>query len=144
MTMIFVNLPVADVKASQAFWHALGYTTDPRFTDERSTNIQISDSIVLMLLEHSRFADFINGPIADPAAGTPALYALSAESREAVDTLVDAAMAAGATDWKPVQDMGFMYGRSFRDLDGHVFEVMWMDVAAFEQQGAGDLEGARA
>ena len=142
-TMIFVNLPVRDAAASRAFWNGLGYATDERFTDERTTNAQISDTIFLMLLERSRFEEFLAGPIGDPTAATSALLCLSADSREAVDALVDRALAGGATDWRPAQDMGAMYGRSFRDPDGHVWEVMWMDVAAFTGQ-APDQELAGA
>lgn len=130
MAMLFINLPVRDVRAAAAFWARLGFTTDPRFADERTTNVVIDDNIVVMLLEHSRFADFITGPVADPSAGTAALYCLSAESRDAVDALTEAALVAGASPWMPAQDQGFMYGRSFADPDGHVWEVMWMDVAA--------------
>ena len=130
MTMLFVNLPVRDVQASAAFWAGLGFGTNPQLCDERTTNVVIDDNIVVMLLERSRFQDFVTGEIADPAAGTSALYCLSADSRDAVDSLADRALAAGASAWKPAQDMGFMYGRSFADLDGHVWEVMWMGVAA--------------
>ena len=142
MTMIFVNLPVRDVQAAQAFWNGLGYETNPQFTDERTTNVKIDENIWLMLLEHSRFADFTRGPVADPREATGVLVALSADSREAVDDLVDRALAAGAGDWLPAQDAGPMYGRSFQDPDGHVIEVVWMDVAAATDAGA--LTGATA
>jgi predicted lactoylglutathione lyase len=128
--MLFVNLPVRDVRAAAACWAELGFSADPQFCDERTSNVVVDDNIVVMLLERSRFQDFVTGPIAEPAAGTGALYCLSADGREAVDTLADKALAAGASAWKPAQDHGFMYGRSFADLDGHVWEVMWMDVAA--------------
>ncbi|NHC16156.1 VOC family protein [Motilibacter deserti] len=136
MTMIFVNLPVKDVKASAAFWSALGYGRNEQFCDEQTTNVILDDNIFLMLLQHARFTDFLPAgtSIADGAAGTRALYALSADSREAVDALVDKALSAGGSDWMPAQDHGFMYGRSFRDLDGHVFEVMWMDPAVASGQ----------
>ena len=130
MTMVFINLPVRDVQASAAFWSALGYATNPQFTDERTTNVLLSESIVLMLLERSRFQDFVTGEIADPREATGVLHALSASSRADVDTLVDAALAAGGSAWLPPQDHGFMYGRSFADPEGHVFEVLWMDPAA--------------
>ena len=128
--MLFVNLPVRDVQAAAAFWAELGFASNPAFCDERTSNVVIDDNIVVMLLERSRFAEFVTGAVANPAAGTAALYALSADSRDAVDTLADRALAAGASAWKPAQDHGFMYGRSFADPDGHVWEVMWMDVAA--------------
>ena len=131
MTMLFVNLPVADVDAAAAFWKELGYSRNEMFCDAQTTNVVVDDNIVLMLLARPRFQDFLPAgtPVADAAAGTRALFALSADSREAVDALADKALAAGASDWMPAQDHGFMYGRSFRDLDGHVFEVMWMDPA---------------
>ena len=130
MTMIFVNLPVRDLGAAKAFWNGLGYATKPEFTDEHATNIVIDENIWLMLLERPRFAEFTKGDVADPRAATGVLVALSADSREAVDRLVDKALASGASDWLPTQDHGFMYGRSFQDPEGHVFEVMWMDVSA--------------
>jgi len=136
MTSIFVNLPVRDVRAAAAFWGALGFGTNPQFCDERTTNVVIDDNIVVMLLERSRFEDFLAGPIAQPGTGTSALYCLSADSREAVDELTDKALAAGASSWLPTQDSSFMYGRSFADPDGHVWEVMWMDVAAAQAASA--------
>ncbi len=129
MSKIFVNLVVKDVSVSAEFWTRLGFGSNPQFSDERSTNVILSDDIFLMLLERSRFADFVTGPVGDPTSGTSALYALSRDSREAVDELADAALAAGASPWKPAMDHGFMYGRSFQDPDGHVWELMWMDPA---------------
>lgn len=142
MTMIFVNLPVRDVQAAQVFWNGLGYETNPMFTGERTANVKIDENIWLMLLEHSRFADFTRGAVADPREATGVLVALSADSRDAVDDLVDPALAAGAGDWLPAQDAGFMYGRSSQDPDGHVIEVVWMDVAAAADAAA--LSGATA
>lgn len=127
--MIFLNLPVTDVSRSRAFYKALGFGFDERFCDERSVSVVISDTIVLMLLEHERFADFAPNPIADPAKTTAHLIALSRDSREAVDAITQAALANGGGDTGKVQEMGdYMYGRSFTDPDGHVFEPMWMDV----------------
>ena len=143
MTMIFVNLPVRDVSAAQAFWNGLGYATDPRFHDDRATNIIIDENIWLMLLDRSRFAEFVTGEVADPRQATGVLVALSADSRGAVDALVDKALATGASPWLPTQDHGFMYGRSFQDPEGHVVEVMWMDVAAVPQPEQ-PLSGATA
>lgn len=140
MTMLFINLPVRDVRAAAAFWAELGFASDPRFRDEHTSNVVVDDNIVVMLLEHARFQHFVTGPVADPRSGTAALYCLSADSREDVDALADKAVAAGASAWKPAQDHGSLYGRSFADLDGHVWEVMWMDVAAAasaHQAGAG-------
>ena len=127
--MIFVNLPVADVEAAKQFYVALGLKVNPIFTTEDCASIVVEDNIVIMLLGEQRFRDFIVNDIADRDT-TEVLVCLSADSREAVDAMCDAALAAGAGAWKEPQDHGPMYGRSFRDLDGHVIEVMWMDVQA--------------
>ena len=127
--MIFVNLPVGDVEAAKAFYTAIGFKVNPVFTTEDCASIVVEDNIVLMLLTEKRFQDFIVGDIADRDT-TEVLVCVSADSREAVDELCDKALASGATAWRDPQDHGAMYGRSFRDLDGHVIEVMWMDVKA--------------
>jgi hypothetical protein len=93
----------------------------------------ISDQAYVMLLDRSRFADFTRQPIADPRESTAAIFALSAESRDGVDALADAAIAAGGTVANDPMDHGFMYGRSFHDLDGHLWEVMWMSPEAVER-----------
>ena len=130
---IFINLPVRDVQAATAFFTALGFEFNPMFASPDSACLIINDSAYAMLLSHKHFADFTPKPIADPTAATAALYALSADSREAVDALADAAVAAGGTNFREPQDMGFMYGRAFADLDGHVWEVVWMDPNAAAQ-----------
>lgn len=127
--MIFVNLPVSDVEAAKAFYTAIGFKLNPVFTTEDCASIVAEDNIVLMLLGEERFRDFIVNEIA-PRDTTEVLVCFSADTREAVDELCDKALAAGAETWKDPQDYGHMYGRSFRDLDGHVIEVMWMDVKA--------------
>ncbi|RJE85909.1 VOC family protein [Paracoccus onubensis] len=129
--MIFVNLPVADVEKSAAFYQAIGATRDERFCQEATTAMMtFSDTITFMLLSHERFADFTSKQIIDANTQVEALFCLSENSREAVDaTLAKALAAGGKADPTPRQEMGdFMYGRSFEDLDGHIFEVMWMDV----------------
>ncbi|HEV7383519.1 MAG TPA: VOC family protein [Phenylobacterium sp.] len=133
MRMIFVNLPVKDVKASRRFFAALGFTFNEQFSDETTACVVIEENIVAMLLEHARFRDFIVGDIADTAKGKEALICLSAGSRAEVEETQAKALAAGAQPWMPPQDMGFMYGTSFQDLDGHVWEIMWMDPAAVQQ-----------
>ena len=140
--MIFVNLPVADLAASRAFYAALGFGFNEQFSDDGATYAVVEQNIALMLLTRPRFEDFLAGPIGDPQTATSVLVALSADSREEVDRLADAALAAGGTPWKDAQDHGFMYGRSFRDPSGNVLEVMWMDAAAVT--GAGETVGAGA
>ncbi|MET9598812.1 VOC family protein [Streptomyces sp. NPDC006459] len=126
-TMIFVNLPVRDLEASKAFWSKLGYSFNAQFTDENCASMVISDTIVAMLLAEDRYKDFTHKEIADATKTSEVLICLSAESRTAVDELVDGALAAGATEPRPAQDHGVMYGRAFDDLDGHTWEIMWMD-----------------
>ncbi|MFD3555422.1 VOC family protein [Streptomyces goshikiensis] len=131
-TMIFVNLPVKDLDASKAFWGKLGYSFNAQFSDENCASMVISDTIVAMLLTEARFKDFTHKAITDTSTSTEALLCLSSESRTAVDELVDAAVGAGATEPRPAQDYGTMYGRAFEDLDGHTWEIMWMDPAVIE------------
>ena len=126
--MIFVNLPVKDLDAAMAFYTALGFQNDQRFTDETAAAMSLSDEIVVMLLTEDKFRTFINGEIADPST-TEVLNCLACESREEVDSWLENAKAAGGSDWKPVMDMGPMYGGSFQDPDGHVWEVMHMDMS---------------
>ncbi|MEV6675283.1 VOC family protein [Streptomyces erythrochromogenes] len=133
-TMIFVNLPVKDLDASKAFWGKLGYSFNAQFTDENCASMVISDTIVAMLLAEARYKDFTHKEIADATKTSEVLLCLSAESRTAVDELVDGALAAGATEPRPAQDHGVMYGRAFDDLDGHTWEIMWMDPAVVQKQ----------
>ena len=129
MRSIFVNLPVKDLPRSRRFFEALGFGFNPQFTDETAACLVIEANIFAMLLTEARFADFVNGPIADAEKATEVLVALSAESRAAVAELKQKALAAGARAWKPDMDYGFMVGCSFQDPDGHVWEVVWMDPA---------------
>ncbi len=135
--MIFVNLPVSDLARSIRFYEALGWRTEPRFTDDQAACIVISDTIFLMLLTHPRFDHFAALPRADTMTSTAALIALSRDSRAAVDAITEAALAHGGTEPKPPLDYGFMYGRTFHDPDGNVFEPMWMDMAAAEKAATG-------
>jgi predicted lactoylglutathione lyase len=132
MRMVFLNLPVADLAASRAFYAGLGFSFNDQFSDERTTSVVVDEHIVVMLLTRDRFADFVTGPIGDPAAATTQLTCLSAGSREEADEFLARALASGGKPWKPAQDHGFMYGVSFADPDGHVWEVMWMDPAAVQ------------
>lgn len=129
--MIFVNLPVTDVVRSTAFYEAVGASRDPRFCDETTSMMLFSDEIRVMLLSRERFADFTDKQIIDAKTQVQALLAMSADSREAVDAMIEKAeRAGGRIDPGPIQDHGFMYGRSYEDPDGHIFEVVWMDVEA--------------
>ena len=128
--MIFVNLPVADLPAAQAFYEAIGATNEPRFTDETAACMVFSETIHVMLLTHDKFRQFTPKRVADAHATSEVLIALSADSREAVDEIADQALAAGGREAREKQDYGFMYSRSFEDLDGHIWEPMWMDLAA--------------
>lgn len=132
--MIFVNLPVSDLRRSRAFLEALGAVNEPRFTDETAACMTFSESIHVMLLTHDKFSQFTPKPIADAKAGSEVLLCLSSDSRESVDSTLERAVAAGGTaDPSPKQDYGVMYGRSVADPDGHIWEVMWMDAAAAER-----------
>ncbi|RSS62868.1 glyoxalase [Streptomyces sp. WAC07061] len=130
--MIFVNLPVKDLDATKAFWEKLGYSFNPQFTDHTAACMVVSDSIFAMLLTEEKFKEFATKPVADASKTTEVMVALSADSREKVDEVVDAAVAAGAVEPRPVMDLGFMYGRAFEDLDHHVWEFVWMDPAAVQ------------
>ena len=129
--MIFVNLPVADLPAARAFYEAIGATNEPRFTDETAACMVFSETINVMLLTHDKFRQFTPKRVADAHATSEVLIALSADSREAVDEIADQALAAGGREAREKQDYGFMYSRSFEDLDGHIWEPMWMDLDAF-------------
>ncbi|WP_420963203.1 VOC family protein [Brucella sp. IR073] len=134
--MIFVNLPVKDLAAATRFYEAIGCTKNPQFSDEKASSMMWSDTIIFMLLKEEFFATFTTKPIADAHEATGVLIALSCDSREAVDRITEAAAdAGGKADPRAPQDLGFMYGRSFEDLDGHVFEPVWMDMSAAPAAG---------
>ena len=142
--MIFVNLPVSDLSKSRGFLEALGAVNEPKFTDETAAAMSFSDTIHVMILTHDKFIQFTPRPIADAKAGSEVLIALSADSRESVDSTVERAVTAGGTaDPAPKQDYGVMFGRSIADPDGHIWEIMWMDPAAAEQ-GASAVQDAIA
>ena len=137
--MIFVNLPVADLPRSVAFYEALGATRNPQFSDDAAACMVFSDTIHVMLLRHEKFAGFTPRPIADARETSQVLLATSADSRADVDRMAEAALAAGGADAGPTQDHGFMYGRSFADPDGHIWEPFWMDVAAANAASAEEI-----
>ncbi|WP_447929218.1 VOC family protein [Sphingopyxis fribergensis] len=130
--MIFVNLPVTDLDKSKAFYEAVGAANNPAFTDETAACMVVEEgSIHVMLLTHEKWATFTSKKIPDAHTTAQVLICVSADSREAVDGQVDKAVKAGGkADPTPTQDFGFMYGRSFEDPDGHIWEVMWMDPTA--------------
>jgi len=129
---IFVNLAVKDLDKAVEFFTRLGFSFDPRFTDENATCMIVSEEAFVMLLVRDRFQDFTKKEIADSTTHTEAILAVSAESREAVDELAETALAAGAQPANDPMELGFMYGRSFQDIDGHLWEVMWMDPSAVQ------------
>jgi predicted lactoylglutathione lyase len=131
-TKIFVNLPVKDLNKAVTFFTKLGYTFNAQFTDENATCMIISEDIFVMLLVEPFFKGFTKKDIPDAKTNAQSIIALSAESREEVDKLINLALEAGGTAPMAVQDQGFMYSHGFEDLDGHLWEVMWMDPAAIQ------------
>jgi predicted lactoylglutathione lyase len=131
--LIFVNLPVADLQRSVAFYEAVGGVKNPQFSDDTAACMVFSDTIHVMLLTHDKFRQFTPKRIADAHETSEVLICISAESREAVDEITENALAAGGREPREPQDYGFMYGRSFEDLDGHIWEPMFMDLAAAQQ-----------
>lgn len=129
-TKIFVNLPVADLGKSRDFFTRLGFSFNEQFCDDNAACMVISDDIYAMLLAEPFFQSFTSKQIADTDNSTEAILCLGVETRQRVDELVDAAFAAGASPSNDPQDHGFMYGRSFADLDGHLWEVMCMEPTA--------------
>ncbi len=123
---IFVNLPVKDLDRSVKFFTSLGFTFNPQFTDETATCMIISDDIFAMLLIHEKFRSFSPNPISDATQQTEVLVALSCDSRDEVDDLVRKAVAAGGNTYSDPQDHGFMYAHGFQDLDGHIWELVYM------------------
>lgn len=135
-TKIFVNLPVKDLEKSMEFFKKVGYTFNEHFTDATAACMVISEDIYAMLLTEPKFKGFLpkEKQVADATKQTEVLIALSCDTKEKVHELADAAMNAGATEARPPEDLGFMFTRMFNDLDGHIWEVFWMDPAAIPQQ----------
>ena len=132
--MIFINLPVADLNRSIAFYEAIGAVKNPLFSDDTAACMVVSDVIHVMLLTHDKWRTFTDRAIPDANKSAQVLLCVSEQSRDAVDAAVTAATGAGGiADPTPTQDFGVMYGRSYSDPDGHIWEVMWMDPAAAEQ-----------
>lgn len=128
MRMIFVNLPVRDLEASKDFYTALGFSINPDYTDDTAACVVISEAIYVMLLTEDKFREFIVNEVADANATTEVLNALSVESRAEADEMLERALAAGGRPWKPAMEQGPMYSTSFQDLDGHVWETIFMDL----------------
>ncbi len=132
-TKIFVNLPVRDLAKSIAFFTSLGYRFNPQFTDETATCMIIAEDIYVMLLTEEKFRSFTPKALCDARRSTEVLVCLSAETRQRVDELVAKAVAAGGRTYSDPKDYGFMYQHGFEDLDGHIWEIVYMDSAAVPQ-----------
>jgi predicted lactoylglutathione lyase len=131
---IFVSLPVRDLPKAKAFYEAIGAVNNPQFTDDTAACMVWSDTIFVMVPTHAKWATFTKKPISDAHLASEVSLALSADDRQAVDAMVDAAGAQGGkADVNPRMDLGFMYGRSFEDLDGHIWEPMFMDMSQMPQ-----------
>ena len=131
---IFINLPVTDLPAAKRFYGAVGFTNNPRFTNDMAAAMVWSDEIMVMLMTHDFWKTFTSKALPDPHESALALLCLSHDSKEEVDTMLSNAVAAGARPAPtPDQDLSFMYGRSFEDPDGHIWENVWMDMASIEQ-----------
>ena len=131
---IYVNLPIRNMERTQAFFRSLGFSFNPQFTNEQGACMVVADDIYVMLLTEPFFQTFTKKPVADASRSTEVLICLSCESRAAVDDLVRKAVAAGGRTPVPPQDHGFMYGHGFEDLDGHQWELMYMDPNAVPPQ----------
>jgi predicted lactoylglutathione lyase len=129
--MIFVNLPVSDLPRAKAFYEAIGATNEPRFTDETAACMVLSDAINVMLLTHDKYRQFTAKQIADTQKTSAVLLCVSEDSRAGVDATVDSALKNGAKEPRDKMDFGWMYNRAFDDLDGHTWEVVWMDMDGF-------------
>ena len=130
---IFVNLPIKDLERTKSFFASLGFSFNAQFSDEKAVCMVVSDDIYVMLLTESFFQTFTNKPVADASKVTEVLICLSCDSREQVDELVAKAQAAGGKLPRAPQDLGFMYNHAFEDLDGHIWELVYMEPAAAGQ-----------
>ena len=133
VTKIYVNLPVNNLKKSVAFFTKLGFTFNPQFTDETATCMIVAEDIFVMLLTAEKFKTFIPKELCDATKSTEVLVCLSCESRAEVDEMVRKAIAAGGTTYNDPQDYGFMYGHGFQDLDGHIWELIFMEPGTINQ-----------
>jgi predicted lactoylglutathione lyase len=129
--LIFVNLPVTDLPRAKAFYESIGARNEPRFTDDTAACMVLSDTIHVMLLTHDKYKQFTTKEIADTRKTSAVLLCVSEDDRAGVDSTVNSALKAGATEPRDKMDFGWMYNRAFEDLDGHTWEVVWMDMDAF-------------
>ncbi len=135
---IYVNLAVTDIAKTREFFEKIGYTFNPQFSDENALSMVLSGNIYVMLLTHQFFKRFTKKDIVDSKKSTEAILCLGVENREEVDELMKKAMGAGAVETRGREDHGWMYGRSFEDLDGHQWEVAWMDVSQMPAKPSGN------
>lgn len=131
---IFINLPISDLKRSMDFYSSIGFTNNPQFTDETAASMVLTEEIYVMLLTHKKFADFTSKTIIDAKATIGVINCISVDSTEEVNSMADAALAAGGTQPMPPMDYGFMQQRSFEDPDGNAWEVIYMDMSKFPGQ----------
>jgi uncharacterized protein len=131
---IFINLPVAELAPSMSFYSKLGFTNNPTFTDDTGACMVLSEEIYVMLLTRTKFKEFVTKPIANAAETVAVINALSVDSPEEVNTIADAAIKAGGKESLEPKDYGFMQQRSFSDIDGHQWEVFYMDMSKFPKQ----------
>jgi predicted lactoylglutathione lyase len=132
-TKIFVNLPVKDLDGSIEFFSKLGFTFNQQFTDETATSMVVGEDIFVMLLTEAKFKNFTPKEVCDATRSTEVLVGLSCDNREQVDEMVRKAIAAGGSTYNEPQDHGFMYAHGFQDLDGHIWELVYMDPSAIDQ-----------
>lgn len=133
-TKIFINLPVADLQKAKSFYTTIGFTNNPQFTDETAACMVLTEEIYVMLLTHSKFNQFTTKEIGNTKQTASVINCLSVDSIEEVNVMVDKALKAGGKEPYEAKDYGFMQQRSFEDLDGHLWEVLYMDMAKFPQQ----------
>ncbi|RUS47050.1 VOC family protein [Cohnella sp. AR92] len=132
-THTFINLPIKDLNRTKEFFGSIGFEFNPQFSDENSACLVVNDNTFVQLLTESYFRTFITKPLADVASAAAGIIALSADSREQADELANKALAAGGKESRAPMDHGFMYVRSFEDLDGHLWEIAFFDPSAYSQ-----------
>ena len=133
-TQIFINLPVKDLKKSMAFYEAIGFTNNPQFTDDTAACMAFNENIFVMLLTYDKFKGFTSKSIIDAKQTAGVLNSISLSSNDEVNAFLDRALKAGGNEYRPAQDYGFMQLRCFEDLDGHNWEMFYMDTSKFPNQ----------